>query len=200
MIPGVHRGILGGTFDPPHLAHLVAGETAYRDLGLDIVTFIPTGAPWQKQGSEVTSARHRWEMTLRAIEGVDYFEADDREIRRGGWTYTVDTLDSFPAEEHITLIMGADTAAGLPTWEKYEPVLDRCDIAVYPRPGTTRNAVGTALADADFVWLDAAELDIQATDIRAHARADGSVRFLVRDGVWRYIQEHDVYGAGVSLS
>lgn len=193
MILDVHRGILGGTFDPPHLAHLVAGETAYRDLGLDIVTFIPTGAPWQKQGREVTPAVHRWEMVLRAIEGVDYFEADDREIRRSGWTYTIDTLNSFSADERLTLIMGADTAAGLPTWDRYEPVLERADIAVYPRPGTTRKAVEAALADADFVWLDAAELDIEATDLRAHARAEGSVRFLVRDAVWRYIQAHHVY-------
>jgi len=193
MICGVHRGILGGTFDPPHLAHLVAGETAYRDLGLEVVTYIPTGAPWQKQGREVTPAVHRWEMVLRAIEGVEYFRADDREIRREGWTYTIDTLNTFPADEHLTLIMGADTAAGILSWDRYEPVLERADIAVYPRPGTTREAVEVALVDADFVWLDAAELDIEATDLREHARANGSLRFLVRDAVWRYIQRHEVY-------
>jgi len=193
MICGVHRGILGGTFDPPHLAHLVAGETAYRDLGLEVVTYIPTGAPWQKQGREVTPAVHRWEMLLRAIEGVEYFRADDREIRREGWTYTIDTLNTFPADEHLTLIMGADTAAGILSWDRYEPVLERADIAVYPRPGTTREAVEVALVDADFVWLDAAELDIEATDLREHARANGSLRFLVRDAVWRYIQRHEVY-------
>lgn len=189
----MHRGILGGTFDPPHLAHLVAGETAYRDLGLDVVTFIPTGAPWQKADREVTPAVHRWEMVLRAIDGVDYFEADDREIRRPGWTYTIDTLNTFPADERLTLIVGADTAAGLPTWDRIEPVLERAEIAVYPRPGTARVAVEEALVGADYRWLDASELDIEATDLRAHARADGSVRFLVRDAVWRYIQAHRVY-------
>jgi nicotinate-nucleotide adenylyltransferase len=194
MILDVHRGILGGTFDPPHLAHLVAGETAYRDLTLDIVTFVPTGAPWQKESRDVTPAVHRWEMVLRAIAGVDYFEADDREIRRTGWTYTIDTLNTFPSDEHITLIMGADTAAGLPTWERFEPVLERADIAVYPRSGTTREAVESALAGVDHVWLDAAELDIEATVLREHARAEGSLRFLVRDAVWRYIQDHHVYG------
>jgi len=100
---------------------------------------------------------------------------------------------SFPPAGYAWVIMGADTAAGILSWDRYEPVLERADIAVYPRPGTTREAVEVALVDADFVWLDAAELDIEATDLREHARANGSLRFLVRDAVWRYIQRHEVY-------
>ena len=97
----MRRGILGGTFDPPHLAHLVAGEAAWRQLGLEVVTFIPAGAPWQKQGRQVTEAAHRWEMTRLAVAGVDYFEADDREILRRGPTYTVDTLAQFPDDDLV---------------------------------------------------------------------------------------------------
>lgn len=194
MIPTVHRGILGGTFDPPHLAHLVAGETAYRVLGLDVVTFIPTGEPWQKLGTGVSEAVHRWEMLRHAISGVDYFEADDREIARGGLTYTIDTLNSYPDADDITLIVGADTAAGLPTWKHHEPVLERAEIAVYPRPGTPKEAVAEALAGANYVWLDAAELDIEASRLRERARAYGSLRFMVRDGVWHYIVDNGLYG------
>ena len=95
MLAKVRSGLLGGTFDPPHIAHLLAGEVAYRQLGLDRVIFIPAGSPWQKAGRRVSSASHRWVMSHLAVEGVDYFEADDREVHRDGWTYTADTLDTF---------------------------------------------------------------------------------------------------------
>jgi len=101
MLPPVRRGILGGTFDPPHLAHLVAGEAAYRELGLDVVTFLPAGRPWQKADLGVSPAADRWEMTRRAVAGVSYFAADDREVRRDGWTYTADTLATFPESEEL---------------------------------------------------------------------------------------------------
>ena len=94
----MRRGILGGTFDPPHMAHLVAADAASRQLDLDVVTFIPAGAPWQKADLDVSEPRHRWEMTRRAVSGVPGFEADDREVRREGWSYTVDTLATFPED------------------------------------------------------------------------------------------------------
>jgi len=88
------HGILGGTFDPPHVAHLVAAEAAYRQFGLSGVTFLPAGAPWQKAGRRVSSADDRWTMTGLAIAGVPYFDADDREVSRDGWYYTADTLQT----------------------------------------------------------------------------------------------------------
>ena len=193
IIPAVHRGILGGTFDPPHLAHLVAGETAYRELGLDVVTFIPAGSPWQKEGTTITDAVHRWEMVRLAIAGVEYFEADDREIRREGWTYSIDTVASFPASERLTLIVGADAAAGLPTWHRFEELLTQVGVAVYPRPGTSHDEVEDAIGGSDHVWLDAPELDIEATALRHRVATDDSVRFLVRDGVWDYIIDQGLY-------
>ena len=95
----MRRAILGGTFDPPHLAHLFAGEAAYRQLEVDVVTFIPAGDPWQKAGRDVTPAHHRWAMTELAVDGIEYFEADRREVDREGWTYTIDTLTSFGEDE-----------------------------------------------------------------------------------------------------
>jgi len=106
MLQTVRRGILGGTFDPPHVAHLLAGEAAFRELGLDVVTFLPAGAPWQKAGLDVSSPAHRWAMTCLAVEGVDYFEPDDREVSREGWTYTADTLDTFPPDELVAPLRG----------------------------------------------------------------------------------------------
>ena len=195
MLHIVRRGILGGTFDPPHLAHLFAGEAAYRDLNLDVVNFIPAGAPWQKAGRKVTSAEDRWQMTLLAVEGVSYFEADDREIRRDGWTYTIDTLHSFPDDEELVLIMGADTAKGLPTWHRADDVLQRASIAVVPRPGVARNEVEEVLAAGRWVWLDTPAVKLSGTMLRRQAQAGRSVRFLVRDGVWRYIEERGIYAS-----
>jgi nicotinate-nucleotide adenylyltransferase len=185
------RAIMGGTFDPPHVAHLVAGEAAYRQLGADVVTFIPAGSPWQKAGDGVSAAEHRWAMTVLAIAGVEYFEADDREVRRDGWTYTIDTLEGF-GDEEIVLVLGADAAAGLSTWVRGDEVLARATIAVVPRPGTDPDAVDAAI-DVPITWLDVPMLDVSGTMLRKRARAGGSIRFLVRDAVWQYVVEHELY-------
>ena len=191
MLASMRRGILGGTFDPPHLAHLVAGEAAYRQLGLDVVTFIPAGAPWQKAGRQVSAAEHRWEMTRRAVSGVHYFEADDREVRRDGLSYTVDTLASFPADEELTLILGADAAAGFRSWRSPDAILDRAAIAVMPRPGSNLDAVRAAVGDVEI--LDTPNLAVSGTMLRGRRTSGGSIRFLVREPVFDYIVAQELY-------
>jgi nicotinate-nucleotide adenylyltransferase len=185
----VRRGILGGTFDPPHLAHLVAGEAAHHQLSLDLVTFIPAGSPWQKAGRTVTAAEHRWQMTLLALDGVDYFEADDREIRREGWTFTVDTLAEFPDDE-IVLVLGADAAANLGSWHRSDEVLGRATIAVMPRPGVDQ---GEVVAAGDIRWLDTPSFDVSGTRLRAMRASGESIRFLVPEAVNEYIATHSLY-------
>jgi nicotinate-nucleotide adenylyltransferase len=190
----VRRALLGGTFDPPHLAHLVAGEAAFRALDVDVITFLPAGAPWQKAGDGVTAADHRWHMTERAVGGVDYFEADDREVNRDGWTYTIETVRSFPADDEITLILGSDAAAGVPTWHEATALLDRVSVAVAERPGTNRSIVEQAIGEV--VWLDMPLLPVSGTQLRARAAAGGSIRFMVRESVWSYIVSQALYGTG----
>jgi nicotinate-nucleotide adenylyltransferase len=187
----VRRGILGGTFDPPHLAHLVAGETAFRELGLDVVTFLPAGRPWQKADLGVSPAGHRWEMARRAVAGAGYFEADGREVGRDGWTYTADTLATFPDDEELVLILGADAAAGLPTWHSPESVLGRARLAVMERPGVDRAAVEAAVGPVQ--WLHTPLLGISGTMLRARRRAGLSLRFLVPDPVLAYIESAGLY-------
>ena len=196
MLAPVRRGILGGTFDPPHVAHLVAAETAYRQLALDVVTLMPAGDPWQKADRRVSAPLHRLDMTELAAAGVGYFEVDDREVRRQGPTYTIDTIGSFPADDDIVLILGADAAAGLAGWHRADEVRGRASFAVMPRPGIAADAVEDALHPASAAWLDIPELAISATELRAMAARGASIRFLVPDEVWRYVEAHRLYSAG----
>lgn len=188
---GVRRVLLGGTFDPPHIAHLVAGEVAYRQLGADRVTFIPAGSPWQKAGSVVADGTHRWEMTKLATAAIEYFEADDREVVRDGLTYTVDTLAGFDPHDELILVLGADAAAGLPGWHRYRAILDRASLAVLPRPGTSTTTVENSVGKV--TWLDMPLLDVSGTEIRARAAAGRPIRFLVSEPVWEYIDQHGLY-------
>ena len=167
-------------------------EAAYRQFGLDRVTFLPAGAPWQKADRRVSSAEDRWSMTAMAVAGIPYFEADDREVRRDGWTYTADTLTAWQDDDALLLILGADAALGLPTWHRQEEVLERARIAVVPRPGVARSAL-EALQIPGLVWVDAPELTISGTELRHRVREGRSIRFLVPDPVWAYIRDRGLY-------
>ena len=187
----MRTGILGGTFDPIHIAHLHAGECALHQVGLDRVLFIPAGNPWQKRGAMISAAHHRLEMTRVAISGVDGFAVDPREVDRDGPTFTIDTLADFPAEEELFLILGADAAIGVPTWHRAREVLERSTVVVAPRPGTDSTAVASVLPDA--IFLDMAVLEISGTEIREMAAAGDPYRFLVTEGVHRYAEGHRLY-------
>lgn len=132
-------------------------------------------------------------MTVLAVEGIPYFEADDREVLRDGWTYTADTLHSFSDDEDLHLILGADAARGLPTWNRAEEVLHRASIAVVPRPGVARHEVDEALVGGDVVWLDTPDVGLSGTMLRRQAELGRSIRFLVRDSVWRYVEQNGIY-------
>ncbi len=192
MLRRVRRGILGGTFDPPHLAHLVAAETAYRQLGLDVVTLIPAGSPWQKAGRRVSDPHHRLAMTELGVDGIDYLEVDAREVRRAGSTYTIDTIESFGGDD-LVLIVGADAAAGVRTWHRAADLLTGVAFAIMPRPGVSVDEVDTAIGPVDITWLRTPELAIASTELRARVAGGDSIRFLVTDGVWRYVDAHRLY-------
>lgn len=185
------RAIFGGTFDPPHFAHLAAGETAHDQLGVDTVTFIPAGRPWQKAGTDVSEAHHRLRMTDLAVEGIEYFTVDDREVHRDGWTVTIDTVESFD-EDRVVFIVGADAARGIPTWHRANELLDRVQIAVVPRPGIKRADVENAV-QREIAWLDMPPIDLSGTMLRRHVSDGRSIRFLVPDPVLAYVADHDLY-------
>jgi nicotinate-nucleotide adenylyltransferase len=192
MLAPVRTGILGGTFDPIHIAHLHAGETALHAAHLDRVLFMPAGDPWQKTDErQVTPAAARVEMTRLAVEGVAGFELDLREVERDGPTYTIDTLASFPADDELFLILGFDAAVGLPTWHRWEEVVARAGILVVPRPGYDLSRVESVVPSA--VLLEMAALDVSASSIRRMAAQGAPYRFLVTPEVYRFIESQGIY-------
>ena len=191
MLWAVRRGILGGTFDPLHVVHLMAGEAARNLLDLDMVTFITAGDPYQKAGMPMSPKEQRWRLTELGVADVEYFEADDREVRREGPSYMIDTLDTFPEDEEIFLILGADAAVGLPSWRRWEEVVERTTVAVISRPGVAEEEV--AGIGAPYLWLDTPGIPISSTMLRARVEAGRSLRFFVPDPVWRYIADEKLY-------
>lgn len=189
MLPGV-LGIFGGTFDPPHLGHLAVASAALDQVAIDAVTFVPAGEPWQKADRRVSSAAHRLAMVTRATAGDDRFTVDDVEVLRPGPSFTIDTVRHF--DEPVTLILGADSAASIPTWERAEDLLDLVDIAVIPRPGISIRDV-VASVPGRFTPLSMPTIDLSASEIRAHVAAGYSPRYLVPDAVADYIAEYGLY-------
>jgi nicotinate-nucleotide adenylyltransferase len=145
----------------------------------------------------VSSVEDRWNMTVLALEGIPYFEADDREVRGDGWTYTAETLRTFPDDEDLFLIVGADTARGIPTWHDADTVLERVTTVVIPRPGVDRADVDATLAGSSFEWLDTPDVRLSGTMLRRQAASGRSIRFLVREAVWRYVEDNQTYAGRV---
>ncbi len=186
--------MFGGTFDPPHVAHLVTAIEARAALSLDVVLMVVANHPWQKVGTRtITPAADRLAMVEAAVEDLDGIEASDLEIRRGGSTYTVDTLEDLAGEDpdgERFVILGADAAAGLRTWERPDDVAALCRIAVVDRPGAT----GAVPPGFRVDRIDVPQLEISSTDLRARAASGRSLRFLVPDRVISVVRDRRLYG------
>jgi nicotinate-nucleotide adenylyltransferase len=194
-------GILGGTFNPPHLAHLVCASEAHSQLHLDRVLLIPTSTPPHKQMDDEPGADHRLEMCRRAIgTHGDWLEVSAMEIERGGPSYTVDTLSAIHASrpgDELTFIVGGDMAWSLPTWHEPEEILRLSRIAVAERAGARREEVRARLAQlagADRIsYIDVPRLDISSSALRRRVREGRSIDFLVADAVGAYIEAEGLY-------
>jgi len=198
----VRIGILGGTFNPPHLGHLVCGQEAYRELKLDRVMLIPARIPPHKSVEEEPGAEHRLELCRLAVRDDDRFEVSALELERDGPSYTVDTLQMLTAHAPNTeffLIVGGDIAAGLPQWREPERVLELATLAVAKRRGTAQGTVERALDSlrggerARFFAMP--RIGISSTMIRRRVRAGQPIRYYVPDRVEDHIRRHDMYTA-----
>jgi nicotinate-nucleotide adenylyltransferase len=197
----VRVGILGGTFNPPHLGHLVCAQEAYLHLGLDQVILIPASDPPHKAVDDEPGAAHRLELCRLAVDGDDRFAVSDIELAREGPSYTVDTLEVLnrtAPENELFLIIGADIAAGLPSWHHPERVLALSRLAIAERSGTGRETVEEALRRlpggerAQFFPMPT--IAISSSAVRDRVRAQQPIRYLVPGAVAAYINDRGLYG------
>jgi nicotinate-nucleotide adenylyltransferase len=193
-------GLFGGTFDPPHVGHLVLAECARDRLALDEVRFIPAGQPPHKRSAPVTRAVHRVAMARLAVRGNPSFVVSTVETRRGGPSFTIETLRRLVAEgpaARLYLLMGADSLDEFSTWREPDAIRRVATLAVAVRPGSpprNRRRRGLpALVRGRITWLDNAEIAVSSSQVRARVRAGRSIRYLVPAPVAAYIDRHRLY-------
>jgi nicotinate-nucleotide adenylyltransferase len=211
-------GVLGGTFDPIHLAHLRVAEELREAQGLDHVRLVPSAVPPHKRRRDVATAADRLRMVQSAVAGHPGLRAWAIEIERGGRSYSVETLRALRAEvgprRHVVFALGWDAFTEFQTWREHTAIFALCDVVVVTRAARParlrlddfpiaarktfiydRVSAGYRHVSGHLVTLQrVSALDISATDIRARVRAGRSIRFLVPEPVRRYIHDHRLYG------
>ena len=201
----VKLGVLGGTFDPIHLGHLLIAEAARERLGLDQVLFIPTGQPYLRPDGPVASAVHRLAMTRLGVADNPAFDVSAMEVERPGPTYTLDTLEALARERgdeaEVFFVLGVDSARTLPRWHDPAQVLARCTPVVVLRPGAGAwdprelDELSPGVSQRT-VQLTGPQMGISGTELRRRIAAGESVRYWVPRPVEEYIAQHKLYQEG----
>lgn len=186
-------GVLGGTFDPPHVGHLVTAINVLHELHLDRVLLVVANDPWQKADFTVSPALERLAMVEAAVEGVAGLEASSIEIERGGPSYTADTLAELHRSQpdaELYLIMGSDAAHLLDTWERVEEVRDLGILVVVNRPGAPLTAIPNG-------WrvhqVEVPRLEVSSTDLRERVTDGRPLTWLVTEPVIHVIEQRRLY-------
>jgi nicotinate-nucleotide adenylyltransferase len=203
-IPHSAIGIIGGSFDPIHIAHLIMAETVREALSLDFVLFLPTGTQPLKQGRRATSAHHRLTMVELAISGNPAFALSRVDVDRPGPSYTADSLARLRAElgppdrADLWFIIGSDSLLTFSKWRDPGRILEQARLAVVRRPTFDLTNLEPILAGvpglADSIdWIDAPLLQISGTDIRERAASGRSIRYRVTEAVRGYIESQGLY-------
>ena len=188
---------MGGTFDPIHNGHLVAGSEVADRFDLDEVVFVPTGDPWQKADREVTDLEHRYLMTVIATASNPQFTVSRVDFDRGGPTYTIDTLrdlrEVYPTEE-LYFITGADALSSIMSWHDWDRMFDLAEFVGVTRPGyELREDMLPAKHQERVHLVEIPAMAISSTDCRLRASQGRPVWYLVPDGVVQYIAKHHLY-------
>jgi nicotinate-nucleotide adenylyltransferase len=186
-------GLFGGTFDPPHVGHLVTAVNVRHALSLDAVILMVANVPWQKEGMRrITDAEHRYAMVEAAVADVAGLVPGRVEIEAGGPSYTADTLavlaGRHPDAELFTIV-GDDAAAGLPTWERWQEVVERSSLVVVDRPGVRVELAG----HIDWIRVEVPRLEVSSTDLRARFTDGRPLDYLVTEPVLDVIGQRGLY-------
>jgi nicotinate-nucleotide adenylyltransferase len=194
-------GILGGTFNPPHVAHLVCASEAASQLRLDRVLLTPVAVPPHKRPRNDPGASERLELCRLAAAGDERLEVCDLEVARGGPSYTVQTLRELRARmpgDELTFILGADVALGLPSWREPEVVIELATLAVAERAGAARAEIEACLEQAfggraAYELFDMPRIDVSSSEIRRRVAEGRPIRYLVPDAVLARIERNGLY-------
>jgi nicotinate-nucleotide adenylyltransferase len=195
-------GVLGGTFDPIHAAHLVIAEEARLRLGFAKVLFVPAGHPWLKTGRNITPVSHRVEMVKRSIAANPNFELSTVEVDRPGPSLSVDTVAILRKQlgtgTALFFLVGWDSLIGLPKWKQPDRLVRLCKLVAVTRPGFDRPDLKALEASVpgvseSVVWLDIPPIDISSSDIRDRVAKGLSIHGTVPDAVENYIKEKNLY-------
>ncbi|MGI8663759.1 MAG: nicotinate-nucleotide adenylyltransferase [Acidimicrobiales bacterium] len=187
-------GVFGGTFDPPHVGHLVTAVNVRHALALDRLLLVVANDPWQKTGTrELSPAEDRMAMVAAAVADVEGIEASRIEIERGGTSYTAETLAALQViepEAALYLVLGSDAAAGLLTWERVEEVRDLATVVVVTRPGAEHGAPARG-----WRWLrvETPRLEVSSTDLRARVADGRPLDYLLTPAVISCIDDRRLY-------
>jgi nicotinate-nucleotide adenylyltransferase len=187
-------GIFGGTFDPPHIGHLIVADDALAALGLDRILFVPAGTHPLK-GDKVAAPTHlRLRMIRAAVGDAERFAVDDREIRRVGPSYTVDTLaeleEEYPGSE-LYLLVGSDIMNEIHRWHRVPEIAARARIAVMSRADAPKATA--SVAGLQTIRVEVTHVAISSSEIRERVTAGRPFRYLVPEGVYEIIAEHALY-------
>jgi len=192
-------GIMGGTFDPIHIGHLIAAQIACEQAGLDEVWFMPTNVPPHKENAPLASAEQRLQMVKLAVDAHPYFRPLDIELRKGGISYTIDTVKLLREEQpgiHFSYIIGADMVQFLPKWYKIEELTALITFIGLMRPGYILDLEDLPVHIQQAVSLAEMPLiELSSTRIRSRKAKGQSIRYMVPDRVYEYIEENGIYGS-----
>lgn len=197
-------GIMGGTFNPIHNAHIMMAQAAYEQYGLDEVWFMPSGNPPHKKKKHIVSDEHRLRMIQFAIDGIEYFSLSDRELKRKGTTYTSETLEELKKEYpnvSFYFILGGDSLADFPQWHCPEKILALCKILAVPRGTVSEEKMRRLCREnaerfqGEVLPVSMSYVDISSRQIRKSVKRGQSAQAFCPDKVWRYMQLHELYHA-----
>lgn len=193
-------GIIGGTFDPIHLAHVNIAKEAKKRLNLDKVIFIPAGSQPLKINKKVTKASLRFNMVEKAIEGLEGFEVSDYEIKKQGLSYTFETLEHFyNKEKKLYFITGADCLLNLEKWKGVKRIFELCTLVVLTRPGYDNEDLYKQKKyiedkyEGEIIIFELEGMDISSTEIREKVKLGKDISTLVSKEVFELIKDNDLY-------
>ena len=189
--------LFGGTFDPPHFGHLIVAQTIFEAEHFDKIVFVPAHTPPHKKGQKISSLELRLEMLKIAIKDNPNFEISDIEIKRGGISYSLETIRDYKeqtelSEDELFYLIGSDSLKLFYAWENPKAILKECQLIVAIRPGFRPSDIPNwILAKVQFANIP--RIEISSSQIRARWIEDKTIRYMVTQPVWKFINENNIY-------